>query len=913
MTAMASPSLLGRKVETDIVDEVLRDGGALVVTGPAGIGKSALLLEAERSARERGMTVLAATGVQAETRLPFAGLHQLLRPILHAAERLPAPQRDALSTAFGERDTQPPSRFLVGLGTLSLLTDAAADGGLLVIAEDVQWLDVGTVAVLAFVARRLGSDPVSLLIGIREGHESPLGDSHLVELRLEGLGDAAAGELLDASGSHLSSAVRARILAEAQGNPLALIELPSALASEQVAGTESLPELLPLTTRLERAFAARMEDLSPETNTQLLVAAVNDSADVGEVLLASARIGGAIDTAPALEEAAETGLVDLDPVEVHFRHPLVRSAIAQAASDADRRAAHAALAAVLTRHPDRRAWHRAASIVEAADDVAEELEAAAVRAERRGGMGAAVAGFERAAQLSTDLHERGRRLTRAADLAFELGRRGTVTRLLGQARSLELSELTRVRMTWIEEMLAQRILGAAELASLVGVADRARELGDPDLAIDMLWMGAQRCYWSAVDPETRGRIVDAAERIGSIDDDPRLLGIVAYAAPTERGSSVVEQVSRPIDDEAGHPEVTRLLGTAAAVVGAFDLAIGPLASAAGVLRAQGRLGHLGRLLVLEGWSSVHLADWNAAATAAEEARALASEMDDQLWGAGAKVVQAIIAAARGEATVAETLAAEVEEVALPLGVSFLLAAGQIARGVSALGDGRYLEAYEHLRRLLDPSDPAHHPLISTLAIGDLIDAAVHSGHRNDASVVLEELSSLEEGCAAPRFRSGMRFGRALVADDAEAEVLFQAALDADLSRWPFDRARVLLAYGAWLRRQRRVAESRAPLRGARDAFDALGALPWGERARQELRAAGEVSRPRTPEMRDRLTPQELQIAQMAADGLSNREIGHRLYLSHRTVGSHLYRIFPKLGVAARSELRDALSSTGSVT
>jgi DNA-binding CsgD family transcriptional regulator len=909
---MASPSLLGRKIETDIVDDVLRDGGALVVTGPAGIGKSAILLDAERSARERGMTVLSATGVQTETHLPFAGLHQLLRPILQGSERLPVPQRDALAAAFGERDTQPPSRFLVGLGTLSLLSDAASGGGLLAIAEDVQWLDFGTVAVLAFIARRLGSDPMSLLIGIREGHESPLVDAHLAELRLEGLGDDAAGELLDASGSQLSSAVRARILTEAQGNPLALIELPSTLASEHVAGVESLPELLPLTTRLERAFAARMDDLSPETNRQLLVAAVNDSADVGEVLLASARIEGVIDATPALEEAAEAGLLDLDPVEVRFRHPLVRSAIAQSASDADRRGAHAALAAVLTGHPDRRAWHRAASIVGPADDVAAELEAAAVRAERRGGMGAAVAGLERAAQLSTDLHERGRRLTRAADLAFELGRRGSVTRLLAQAASLELSELTRVRMIWIEEMLAQRILGAAELASLVGVADRARELGDRDLAIDMLWMAAQRCYWSAADPDSRTTILEAAARVGSIGDDPRLVGIVAYAAPTERGSSVVEGVS-PVDDEAGHPEVTRLLGTAAAVVGAFDLAMGPLASAAGVLRAQGRLGHLGRLLVLEGWSSVHLADWNAAATAAEEARALASEMDDQLWGAGAKVVQAIVAAARGEATVAEELAAEVERVALPLGVNFLLAAGQIARGLSALGDGRYLESYEHLRRLLDPGDPAHHPLISTLSIGDLIDAAVHSGLRNEASAALEEFSSLEEGCAAPRFHNGIRFGRALIADDTDAEVLFQSALDADLSRWPFDRARVLLAYGSWLRRQRRVAESRAPLRGARDAFDALGAFPWGERARQELRAAGEVSRPRTPEMRDRLTPQELQIAQMAADGLSNREIGHRLYLSHRTVGSHLYRIFPKLGVAARSELRDALSSAGSVT
>ena len=910
---MHSPSLVGRKVETDTVNEVLAVGGALIVTGPAGIGKSSLLLAAEHTARDRGMTVLTATGVQSETRLPFAGLHQLLRPILGRVDRLAPPQRDALSAAFGESEGDPPSRFLVGLATLNLLADEAADGGLLAIAEDAQWLDFGTCAALAFVARRLTVDPLSLLVGIREGHHSVLTVAGLSELRLEGLDDVTAGELLDERAPDLSTPVRARILEEAEGNPLALMELPAALASEQAAGRVSLPQLLPLTARLERAFAARMDELPPATNTQLLVAAINDSVDIGEVLLAAAELEGGTEAVPALEQAAAVGLVDLDAVELRFRHPLVRSAIAQSARDADRRAAHAALAAVLTQHPDRRAWHRAASSVGTDDEVAIELEAAALRAERRGGIGAAAAGFERAAELSTDVHERGRRLTRAADLAFELGRRGRVKRLLRQAAALDLSELTRARMTWIEEMLAQRILGPAELASLIGVADRARELGDGDLAFDLLWLGAQRCYWSATDGASRAHILEAAGRVGSLDDDPRLLGIVSYAAPIERGISVADRLHGSRDDEAKHPEVSRLLGTAAAVVGAFDLAMAPLSSAAATLRAQGRLGHLGRVLVLQSWSAANLGDWGAAASAAEEARTLATEMGDPIWAASAKVVQAMIAAPRGDAHTAERLAAEVEEVALPMGVNFLLAAGQIARGVSALGAGRHAQAYEQLRRLFDPADPAYHPLISTLAIADLADAAVHSGDRPDARTVIDGLPSLEDGCASPRSRHGLAFARALLADETDAEARFHLTLDADLSGWPFDRARVLLAYGAWLRRQRRVAESRAPLRAARDAFDALGALPWGERARQELRASGEASRPRTPEMRDRLTPQELQIAQLAAEGLSNREIGHRLYLSHRTVGSHLYRIFPKLGVAARSELRDALASARSVT
>jgi DNA-binding CsgD family transcriptional regulator len=913
MAPMSSPVLVGRKREVDTIVDLLRTGGPLLVSGPAGIGKSSVLVEAERSARERGMQVLRATGVQSESHLPFAGLHQLLRSVLDGVDRLPDPQRDALRAAFGVTEAEPPNLFLVGLGTLNLLTDEAGEAGLVAIADDAQWLDHGTGAVLTFVARRLGTDPVSLIVGIREGHESPLADADLVTLRLEGLDDVGADELLDAQAPQLSPSVRDRLLREAAGNPLALVELPAALASEQLAGAVALPELLPLTQRLEHAFAARVEELPPTTKTQLLIAALNDSDDLSEALAASAAMAGEADAVHSLEVAAQGGLIDLDAVDVRFRHPLMRSAVAQVASGAERRAVHAVLAQVLTAHPDRRAWHRAASIVGADDDVAMELEATARRAERRGAIAAAVAGLERAAELSGDPPDRARRLMRAAELAFELGRRDLVSRLLQLAELLELGELERGRVTWIREMIAQRILGTAEIRSLVAVADRARKLGDRNLAIDLTWLVAQRCYWSAPEEDARAAVLEAAARLGSIEDDLRLLAIVAYAAPTERGREVVAAVSStPLDPDAD-PEAARLLGTAAAAVGAFALAAPALASSAAGLRARGRLGHLARVLVLEGWAASQVADWTLAVPAAEEARAFASEAAEPLWEAGAKVVQTQIAALRGDTEEVERLTAEIERIGLPLRVNFLLAAAQIARGVSALGGGRYDEAYEHLRRLFDPADPAHHSLISTLAVGGLAEAAAHSGCTADARAVLEMVSPLEDLAASPTFHAGMRFGRALLADDEEAEPLFQAALDADLSGLPFDRARVLLAYGAWLRRRRRIMEARAPLRAARDAFDAIGASPWGDRARQELRASGETSRPRTPELRDRLTPQELQIAQMAAEGLSNREIGHRLYLSHRTVGSHLYRIFPKLGIAARSELRDALTTAGAVT
>jgi DNA-binding CsgD family transcriptional regulator len=905
---MPSDWPVGRKLEIDTLDDVLRSGGSLIVSGPAGIGKSTLLIEAERLARTRGMQVLSVTGVQAETHLPFAGLHQLLTRIMRGADDLPSPQQDALAAAFGVVDGDAPNLFLVALGTLNLLAEAGGDAGLLVIAEDAQWLDHGSRDVLAFVARRLGTDPLSLLMAIRDGHEN-IAQAGIPELHLDGLDREASIELLDTFAPGLPPLVRERLVQESVGNPLALVELPAALASEQLAGTAALPGLLPLTERLERAFTAQADALPEATRLQLLIAALNDSGAVDEVLRASAAIEGAADATYALEDAAAARLIDLDANELRFRHPLVRSAIAQAASDEDRRAAHAALADALAPDLDRQAWHRAASHIGRDDDTAAELEAAAGRAERRGGIAAAVAGLERAAELSGNGGDRGRRLMRAAHLAFELGRRDLVSRLLQQAELLELGELERGRVTWIQEVTAQRILGTAEIRSLVEVALRAHELGDRDLAVDLIWLVAQRCYWSAPDEEARSAVLEAAAQLGSVQSDLRLLAIVAYVAPIERGREVLAAVSKATVHLDADPEAARLLGTSAAVIGAFALAAPALARSAAGLRARGRLGHLARVLVLEGWAASHLADWTLAVPAAEEARAFASEAAEPLWEAGAKVVQAQIAALRGNTDEVDRLTADVERIGLPHRVNFLLAAAQIARGVSALGGGRHGEAYDHLRRLFDRADLAHHPLISTFAIGDLAEAAANSGRKDSARAIVENLAPLEDRAASPRFHNGMRYARALLAKHSQAERFFQSALDADLSDWPFDRARALLAYGAWLRRQRRAAESRAPLRAARDAFDALGATPWGERARHELRASGEASRPRVPEMRDRLTPQELQIAQLAADGLSNKEIGHRLYLSHRTIGSHLYRIFPKLGIAARSELRDALAVT----
>jgi ATP/maltotriose-dependent transcriptional regulator MalT len=298
-----------------------------------------------------------------------------------------------------------------------------------------------------------------------------------------------------------------------------------------------------------------------------------------------------------------------------------------------------------------------------------------------------------------------------------------------------------------------------------------------------------------------------------------------------------------------------------------------------------------------------------AVPAADEAGRLAAETAEPVWAAGAQAMKAILAAIRGEPDGAAALTLEAERAVVSTGASHMLAYVQVARGLAALGHGRYADAYDQLRRIFDPADPAHHQVPCCWHVGDLAEAAAHSGHREPARALVEEIAPLIERTPSSWIRAAMRYARAHLADDADAERSFRAALDADIALWPFQRARLLLAYGAWLRRRRRAAESRAPLRAARDTFDALGVVQWAERARQELRAAGELSRRRTPEAWDQLSPQEIQIATLAAGGLSNREIARKLYLSHRTVGSHLYRIFPKLGVTSRAQLGGALTTT----
>jgi DNA-binding CsgD family transcriptional regulator len=563
------------------------------------------------------------------------------------------------------------------------------------------------------------------------------------------------------------------------------------------------------------------------------------------------------------------------------------------------------LARALPAEFERRIWHRAAAAVGPTEEVAAELANAGERLRRRGGIEAAWAALERAAELSPDPRLQGERLVRAAEFASERGRRAAALDLLRQAEPLELSTLERARMATIRDVFDD---GIRDVASGTGwLADLAEQVaadGHTDMALRLLLATSTRCYFNEPGPAVRRRVATAAERVCPDDLDPRLLAIFGFVAPIDRGRAILDRLSRSTRESS--PNAARMLGVAALAIGAFDVGVALHSRAIGGLRAQGRIALLARSLSAQVWCALHLVDLGVGIPAAEEGVRLARETSQPNIEALGRAHQALIAALRGDQDSMERNAAEAEREGLPVGARPTLAVVAWARGLSALGAGRHADAYEHLCRVHDQADPAYHISHRWSTVGDVVEAAVRSGQGGAIEQLMAELERVARRTPAPALHIGLRYARALVADDADAEALYQTALSADLAGWPFARARAQLGYGEWLRRQRRVAESRGHLRAARETFDALGTGPWADKARHELRASGETSQRRTAVPRDLLTPQELQIAQLAAGGFTNREIGQKLYLSHRTVSTHLHRIFPKVGVTSRSALRAAL-------
>lgn len=905
----ASPLLQGREQDIALLDHLLdridQGGSTLVISGEPGIGKSALLNVAQHRFYQRGFCVLSMTGVLAEVHLPFAALEQALRPLMKRTTGLVPRQRTALQAAFGmHSESEAPDIFLVALATLSLLTQSAVHEPILLVADDAQWLDHATFDVLAFIARRLSADPVLLLVAMRDGFNRSLGDASTLRLRLSGLDDGDAERLLDTYAPGLSPSLRSRFLKEASGNPLALLELPR---SERASDALDKP-WLPLTERLELAFSNRLSDLPAKARTLLFVAAENDETSLHEILRAGEKLLGEPVRVDALSSAVAAKLIEIDGMDVRFRHPLVRSAIHQACDLATRQNIHAALAATVSDQLDRQLWHRAAATIGPDDELAGDYDRMASRALQRGAVAMAIEILETAARLSNTAKAKSDRLLWAAELAADLGQPELLDSLLRLADVDESDQLAAARIGWCREISQPPTVNdPAKIPALVGLAAQAQAAGANDLAGNLLWRAAQRCWWSNASSELRTAVLAAANKLVLPETDARLIAISAYAEPLQLGADIFKKLQRLSRTSGVDPSIARILGSTANVIGAFDLGVSFLTGSAAALRDQGRLSDLARVLFTQASAEMEVGDWMGAMREAEESARLAEETGGPLWIAAATIVKAKLSGMLGDPERSEAYAAQAERLLLPLGASFLLAILQIARGVSAIGAGRHWEAYAHLRRLFVPADPAFNSGIQFFALADFVEAATFSGNAETARGVIEEIERVSGSTRVPWVETMLHYGKALLAAPDEAERFFLQGLGPAAKNWPFLRGRFLLAYGAWLRRQRRSADARAPLREARDIFDALGASPWSARAREELRASGESSRRRTENVWETLTPQELHVAQLAVEGLSNKEIGAKLYLSHKTIAYHLHRIFEKTGVTSRSGLRPILA------
>ncbi|GIE35856.1 transcriptional regulator [Actinoplanes italicus] len=901
----AGEALFGRDGELALLDRLLAGaaaerGAALVIRGEPGIGKTALLTWLARTAGERGMRVLTSSGVESESRLPYAALHQLLYPLASAIDALPPVHRAALRAAFGQQEGTP-DLYAVALAALEVVVDTAVDRPVVLVLDDLHWLDKASADVLAFVGRRIGSDAVLAVGGTRTvALDDPQRRADLPDLELGRLTAADSAALLDSHAPRLSPAVRDRFLAEAAGNPLALVELPRSAAVNAVAGSPSAA--LPLNNRLEAAFAARVNDLGVREGALLLTLAADAACNVRRLLAAASETAGEPVTLSDAQRAMDAGLIEVAGSSLRFRHPLMRSAVYQRAPLLTRLAVHRALAGQLADFPDRRLWHLASATMGPDPELAAELERYAERAGRRGATMSAVSALHRAGELTEQPAAATSLVLRAAELASEIGARHEVERLITESDPSALGPVERARLANILEVVRYPAYRdpAARVRELTDLAVAARDAGSPYVFTQLLWRAASRCFFQDTGPDpaaARGRVAALADPDG---DDPLTLALLAYTVPEERGAEVLGRLDRAAETDQG-PEAMRFLGSAALVLGDFARSTAWLDRAVADARAQGRLAVLARLLSSTNWGRLWLGEWDRAIAELTEARTLARETGEAFYAVAAQTSIGAISALRGDLDSAQRLLDEVAASPLAAGMSYIQVAMAQARGLVHLFRGDAHRAYAVLAATFDPVSPVFHRYMRWWLVPDLIDAAAAAQRPDDARDLIIGLPELAAAVRAPIVVVAAEYA-AVVLDGGED-------LTGEIGRWPLYRARLQLHLGRRERRRYRTTEARDLLRSARETFDALGAQPWAEAARAELRAAGENSGTRVSAARESLSPQELQIATLAADGLTNRQIAERLFLSHRTVGSHLYRIYPKLGVTRRAQLAGALANS----
>ena len=908
--------LVGRVAEVDRIRAFLAtartDGGALLVTGAPGVGKTELLDAASQEASADATRVIRAAGVEFEAGTSFSALNQVLLPLLDTLPQLPAVHRDALNVALGFGEGAPPSRLVVSNAALALLRHGATARPLLVVIDDLPWLDRASAGVLGFVARRLDGSHIGLLGGSRTGEEDFFEHAGLPELEVRPLDDVAAGDLLDTRFPDLAPTVRERILVEAQGNPLALLELPLALGPGMHASATKLPSALPLSRRLQALFGSRIAELPPRTRQLLLIMALDGTGDVRVLDAGAARNAGYRDLAAA--ERARLAYLDEATHRLAFHHPLIRSAVVDLSQAEERRSAHRALAEVWSDQPDRRAWHLAEATVEPDESVAAELQAAAARILARGDAVGCVKALTRSADLTPDRAARGRRLAAAAyvgaDVAGDLSQAAHVLAELrrGHAEledSLHAAIAASSFLLWADGDVttAHRVLVGA-IEGRPGVLDaRDRVIAEALTSLMMV------CSFSG-DEELWASFDAAMARAQGI---PLALDLTrtTYADPARAAAPTLRALDSAIATLADESDpapiiriaqaaswVDRVDGCRAALWRVVEDARGGGAVASGIIA----------MLVLA-YDDLDAGHWDDAERLVDEAIGVCEAHGYQPLTWLGRFFQASIAGWRGDAQRAGELADALVQWGRPRGMQHHSWWACQIRGAVSLGRGDFEEAYEQLIRISQPGVLAPYVPYALRVLIDLVEAAMRTGRKAEATAHVAAMQEANIAQISSRLALVVGGCAAMVAADDTALKLFQETLALPgIERWQFDLARVRLAYGERLRRQRAMVESRVQLNAALATFERLGARPWVERATAELRASGQTKPRLGHYVLDRLTPQELEIATLAASGMTNKQIAERLFLSHRTVGGHLHRAFPKLGVSTRAALRDALES-----
>jgi DNA-binding CsgD family transcriptional regulator len=915
-TTADAVDLVGRAAERELlrafVDRARADGAALLLTGGPGVGKTALLDAACRWARaDAGARVARAAGVQFEAEVTFAGLNQLFLPLHDQLDALPEVQREALAVALGTDTGSAAGGLVVSAAALALLRHAARQGPVLVVVDDAQWLDRASARVLGFVARRLGGGGVGILAAARSDAESVLRHAGMPEREVAPLDERASVDLLGATSPDLAPPVRRRVMAAAQGNPLALLELPATMTRGQRLGLDPLPPVLPLSGALQRLFADRVRELPAATRRLLLLAALDGTGDLRALHAASSGDSWLDGLGPA----ERSRLVRVHPTgnRVSLRHPLIGAAAVELATSGERRRAHAMLADLHVDDPERRAWHLAEAVAGPDEPTAALLEVAAHRALQKGDAVGAVHALLRAAGLSPTGTGRARRLAVAAYVGADAaGRLRSVPDLLDEARRADPDTAESLEVTVAAAHHLLNGEGDVDTAHLVLVRaiedalDRGHAAGAVAEALHSLMMV---CHFSGRD--TPWRSYEAALR--RLRDPPLLLSVATTSCgdAARTTAAVLDRLETVIATLASEVDPTRIL-RAGIATHYVDRIAGCRSALHRVVRSGregGAAGSAVHALMILSYDAFLEGRWDDAARSAEEGIAWSERLGYRLASLPGLYCLALLAAGRGDAQAAAALTDEMVDWAAPRGVRMVEHLAAHARGLAALGRGDYEEAFRHGAAVTAPGHLAPHVPVAVCTALDLVEAAVRTGRRVEAEAHVAAVAQAEVFGLRPRLALMAAGAAALVASGDEAGDLYRRALAVPgAQEHPFEHARVRLAYGEHLRRARATSAARHQLVAAAETFQRLGARPWAQRARHELRASGPSGRARTRHRGTAaLTPQEREIASLAASGLTNKQIAARLHLSPRTVSGHLYRIFPKLGVPTRAALRDALS------